>query len=93
MKFIYYNTETIDEDTLQNSITSNPNTVSLFRLKPGLLFVNYRGTSQELYNSFGEFIKGNSILIHDLDSEEKCYYGYMNREVWEWLRDNNKTEK
>ena len=51
--------------------------------------MNFRGSARELYNSLGDMIKDKSILILDLNSEEKSYYGFMNKDLWAWLEINN----
>lgn len=88
VKIIYYNVETIDESSFENAITQNSNTVSHYVIKPGLILLNYRGSSRNLYESLGDMIKEKSVFIHDLDSDPLCYYGFMNKEIWTWLSEN-----
>lgn len=88
VKIIYYNVETIDDSSFENAVASNTNTVSHFIIKPGLLLVNYQGSAQNLYQALGDLIKDRSILIHDLDSDIQGYYGFMNKDIWNWLSEN-----
>lgn len=88
VKVIYYNAETIDRVALESSIMSNSHCVSHLVIKTGLMLVNYRGSARDLFNAI-ELITGtNSILIHDLDPDGASYWGIMNKNVWDWLRDN-----
>lgn len=85
---IHYNTETIDSNALDSSLTSNSNYVSHIVIKPGLYLVNYRGGAKDLYDSLGTIIQDKSFLVHDLESSNDAYWGYMNRNIWDWLKAN-----
>ena len=89
IKILYYNIETIDGSTLEMSIRNSAEYVSHIEIKQGLLLVNFRGSARELYNSLSDEIKENSILIYDLDSEKDSYWGYMNKNVWDWIKQNS----
>ena len=90
VKIVFYNTETIDSNAFDSSLVSNSNYVSHIVIKPGLYIVNYRGSAKDLYDSLETIIQENSFFVHDLESSNDAYWGYMNRNIWDWLR-NNRT--
>lgn len=89
VKFIYFNIETIDGESLENRLRKNDKYVAHIEIKPGLLLVNFRGTARELYDSLSDLTMDNSILIYNLEKDSDAYWGYMNRNIWEWIKTNN----
>ena len=88
LKIVYFNTETINKTNLETSICSNINYVSHFEIKPGLFLVYFKGTAKELYDSVSAIVNENSIFIHDLDCSDGGYWGFMSKNLWEWLKEN-----
>ena len=88
VKIIYYNIETINSDAIENMVATNQKTISHYIIKPGLILVNFRGSAQNLYNDLIDYVREQSVFIHDLDSVTDSYYGFMNKSIWEWLRNN-----
>lgn len=88
VKIIYYNIETINSDAIENMVATNQKTISHYIIKPGLILVNFRGSAQNLYNDLIDYVRERSVFIHDLDSGTDSYYGFMNKSIWEWLRNN-----
>jgi len=88
IKIVYYNVETINKGVFDNVLFKSPLCTSFFEIKTGLFLINYRGTAREMYNVIVEYIGDNSILIHDLESSTDAFWGFMNKDVWEWLKNN-----
>lgn len=93
IKILYFNIETIDGSTLEMSLRNSAEYVGHIEIKPGLLLINFRGSARELYNSLSDEIKENSILIYDLDKEKDSYWGYMNKNIWDWIDQNSSEEQ
>jgi len=88
IKILYYNVETIDMNTFETSLFSQQKCVNHFIIKPGLLLINYAGTARDLYESVECVVHEKNIFIHDLDVEADAFWGFMNKDVWEWLKNN-----
>lgn len=88
VKILYFNSETIQSDDVTKVLSVSQNYKSHYVIKPGLLLVNYNGTAEEVFRTLGNLVMDKSVLIHDLDSDSNSFWGYMNRNVWEWLRNN-----
>ncbi len=92
LKFIYFNTETINSDALESSLKKQVNYKSHIEIKPGFLLVNFDSTSHELYNTLSNIVDDNSILIYDLDDADDAYWGYMNKSIWDWIKSNKQCK-
>ena len=88
IKIVYFNTETINKVSLESLLFSNANSISHYEIKSGLFLINFKGTARELYALVENVVNENSILIHDLDADENAYWGFMNKDIWEWLKNN-----
>lgn len=88
IKVIFYNVETVDSNAFESALISNNNYISHIVLKPGFYFVNFQGSAKDLFDALGVVIQEKSIIIHDLDSDNNAFWGYWNRNVWDWLRNN-----
>lgn len=92
LKFLYFNIETINGDVLEKCLKSSASYRSHIEIKPGFILVNFCGSARELYNSMSDEIKENSILIFDLDNEKDSYWGYMNKNIWDWIDQNSTSD-
>ena len=88
-KILYFNTETINSDALESSLKKDVNYLSHIEIKPGLLLVSFQGSAKNMYDILSNVINENSILIYDLDNSEDAYWGYMNKNIWDWIKANN----
>ena len=88
VKIIYYNIDTINTKDLEQALTSDKRYNSHTVIKPGLLLVNFSGTAQDLFSVFGDNIQDQNIFIHDLDSGNNAFWGYMNKQIWDWVKAN-----
>ena len=88
VKILYYNCETIDTASIEQALTNNSSYRSHALIKNGLMLVNFRGSARDLYQTLGEIIQDKSVFIHDLDSDTHAYWGFLNRNIWEWLSEN-----
>lgn len=88
VKIIYFNIDTIDCNALERKIKSFTSYRSHYTIKPGLLLINYNGTAKDLYEEFGDLITEKNIFIHDLDSGNDAFWGYMNKKIWDWVKEN-----
>lgn len=89
IKILYFNIETIDGGILEKSIGNSSDYVNHIVIKPGLFLVNYNGSAHDLYNKLTDVVKENSILIYDLEKGKDAYWGYMNKNVWDWIQSNS----
>ena len=81
VKIIYYNIDTINTKDLEQALKSDERYKSHTVIKPGLLLVNFSGTAHDL-------IQDQNIFIHDLDSGTDAFWGYMNKQIWDWVKVN-----
>ena len=88
VKMIFYNEETIDSNAFDSALSSNNNYVSHIEINPGFYFVNFRGSAKDLFDALGTVVQDKSIIIHDLDADNDAFWGYWNKMVWDWLREN-----
>ena len=86
IKIIYYDSDNISVVSFEKLLT---NTIeSLYKIQPGLCLVNYQGSAKELYDIIQEFASGYNLLVMDISIDNNGYWGYMNRNLWEWLKNN-----
>lgn len=88
VKILYYNCETVETASIEQVLTNNIHYRSHILIKKGLMLVNFQGSARELYQVLGDLIQDKSVFIHDLDSDANAYWGFLNRNVWEWLSEN-----
>ena len=90
VKIIYYNIDTINTKDLEQALKSDERYKSHAVIKPGLLLVNFSETAHDLFSVFGDNIQDQNIFIHDLDSGTDAFWGYMNKQIWDWVKVNRK---
>lgn len=90
VKILYYNCETVDTACIEQALTTNNRYRSHVLIKNGLMLVNFQGSARDLYQALGDHIQDKSVFIHDLDSDDNAYWGFLNRNIWEWLSENRK---
>ena len=88
IKIVYYNTIGFSGNPVEAELQNNSKYISHIVIKPGLFLVNYNGSAQDLYNSLDSQVKGINIIIYDLDNGDGSFWGYMNRNVWDWINQN-----
>lgn len=86
LKILYYDSNAINVNTFENQIRER--SISLYIIKPGLLLVNYNGTSKQLFDEISAYSDNKNVMIADLDPGENTYWGYMNKDLWTWLSEN-----
>ena len=78
VKIVYF--ESIDiEARLRNRFPQN------YKIAPGLYLIRFEGTAQDIFDSLCDKGVEEHIFVHDLDSCEDSYWGYMNKDLWTWL--------
>lgn len=90
IKLLYFNSETLDRDTVIQTLKECTNYKSHQEVKLGLILINYDGKARDLFNALGSLVSEQSMLILDLDSGDDSYWGYMNQEIWVWLINNRR---
>lgn len=88
VKIIYFNTDTINNKDLEDVLVNDEHHRSHIQIKPGLLLVNYQGTAKDLFDAFGPIIQDQNIFIHDLNDGNDAFWGYMNKNIWDWVKEN-----
>lgn len=85
IKIIYFDSVGIDAQTLENKLRSECK--SIYIIKDGLAIINYDGTAQKLFDTIFAPDNRYNVFIHDLDTSENSYWGFMNRDLWKWLKE------
>lgn len=76
--------ENTDNSTeIRNKLQSLSN--SVYTITSELYMIEYLGTPKELYDRLSETISGKNVFIQDVDTNGETYWGYMNKELWEWI--------
>ena len=86
IKIVYFDSVGIDSTAFEFRLRNICN--SIFVIKEGLVLVNYSGSARNLFDSLFTSENRYNVLIHDLDTSEDTYWGFMNHELWIWLQNN-----
>lgn len=79
--------ENTDNSTeIRNKLQSLSN--SVYTITSELYMIEYLGTPKELYDRLSETISGKNVFIQDVDTKGETYWGYMNKELWEWIHNH-----
>lgn len=90
IKIIYVD-DTVNHEEFYNLLKKY--TLSVFRIIPILYLVKYDGEPVALYNSLMDIVSGKNIFIQDIDTNGNTFWGYMRKDLWEWINDNYGKEK
>lgn len=82
IKYIDYDCSEVDNVIFDKRIETL--TTSFFRIDKRSLFVNYQGSSQQLYNNLEDLVKEKYILIMDVYNPD--YYGFHKSALWQWMK-------
>ena len=82
--FFVENTDNSTEIRNKLQLLSN----SVYTITSELYMVEYEGTPKELYDSLSDTISGKNIFIQDVNTTGDTYWGYMNKELWEWINNH-----
>lgn len=88
LKLLYYDSNAINVISFENLISEQ--SISIYSIKPGLLLVNYNGTSKQLFDAIGPYTDNKNVMILDLDPGDNSYWGYMSKDLWSWILENRK---
>lgn len=86
IKLVYFDSIGIDSVTFENRLRSHCH--SVYVIKEGLVVVNYNGSAHELFDLLVPIDNRNNVLITDLDVAENSYWGFMNKDLWTWMKEN-----
>ena len=86
IKVIHFDSGNIDGVSLMQRLNSL--CASLYRFDNNSVVVKYLGGAKDLYEALGDFIQGKNIFIIDVYTDNDSYWGFMNRELWSWLKEN-----
>ena len=86
IKILYYDSIGIDSTSFLVRLRNICN--SVFVIKDGLVFVNFSGSAHLLFDSLVTSENRYNVLVHDLDTSDNTYWGFMNRDLWTWLQNN-----
>lgn len=81
---IIFNVPTQREILVERIKTISPNT---FKALDNVWFVASENTAEDIYNVLnGDDTFGNaSIMAAKISTEDKMYWGCMNRDLWPWI--------
>ena len=86
IKIVYFDSIALDTVTLENRLRNVCQ--SVYIIKDGLVMVHYNGSAHELFNQLIPNDNRYNVLVADLDVSSDSYWGFMNRDLWDWMRDN-----
>lgn len=86
IKIVYFDSVGINSSAFEVRLRNLCN--SIFVIKEGFVLVNYSGSARDLFDSLFTSENRYNVLIHDLDTSENTYWGFMNRALWMWLQNN-----
>ena len=86
IKIIYFDPENIDSSSLLQRL--NTLCSSVYRVNNDILMVNYSELPKVLYDGLGSLIQGKNIFIIEVNTELNAYWGYMDKELWDWINNN-----
>lgn len=84
IKHIWYDSSVINTEELEQKLQSLQ--MSFARISKNNLLVQANIDATTLYNQLGGIIDKKSIFIGGFDTND--YWGYMNGELWTWIRDH-----
>ncbi|WP_295367233.1 hypothetical protein [uncultured Prevotella sp.] len=88
IKMIYFDSVAIDPILFESRLRTI--CASLYVIKEGLLLVNFDGDSKILFDQLFPNQPTNNVFIVDLETNADSYWGFMNKDLWTWLNDNEK---
>ena len=89
IKMIFFDSLAIDSDLFESRLRKV--SISLYVIKDGLLLVNFNGDSKTLFNQLFLNQPTNKVFIVDLCTDTDSYWGFMNKDLWQWLNDNRNS--
>ena len=90
IKLIYFDAVGIPHETMVARLKSICS--SLYIISDGLIVAEYEGSSKELYNSIMPEDNKNHVLICDIDIANGTYWGFMGKDLWQWLEKSRKED-
>mgnify|MGYP003469337656 CR=1 FL=1 len=84
IKILYFDSISIDPQPLQTRLKNVCK--SIYVVKDGLVIVNYEGTAQQLFDTLFSSDNRHNVFIHDLETSPDSYWGFMNRDLWQWIK-------
>lgn len=84
IKHIWYDSSVINTEELEQKLQSLQ--IPFVRLSKNNLLVQANMTSTSLYNQLETIIDKKNIFIGGFDSSD--YWGYMNRDIWTWIKEH-----
>lgn len=87
IKLIYHKTPPADLSLVMDKIREACS--AIYKISPELLLVKYEGEAHTLFTAISEATGENAVLIIDTPSTGNFYWGLMNKNLWEWLDENN----
>ena len=91
IKIIYFDSVSFDTVTFENRLRSICQ--SIYIIKNGLVVAHYHGSAHDLFNQLVPNDNRYNVLVADLDTTANSYWGFMNKDLWDWMKGNisNKT--
>lgn len=86
IKMIYFDSVALDAVTFENRLRNVCQ--SMYVIKDGLVFAHFNGSARDLFNQLVPNDNRYNILITDIDTSQDSYWGFMNKDLWNWMRNN-----
>ena len=83
---IYFDSVALDTVTFENRLRDICQ--SIYIIKDGLVFVNFEGSAHDLFNQLVPDDNRYNILVADIDTSTNSYWGFMSRDLWNWMKEN-----
>ena len=86
IKIVYYDSVALDAVTFESRLRYVCQ--SSYIIRDGRILANYVGTAHDLFNQLVPDDNRYNILVADIDTTPNSYWGFMNRDLWDWMKDN-----
>ena len=83
---IYFDSVALDTVTFENRLRNVCQ--SIYIIRDGLILVNYNGSAHDLFNQLVPDDNQYNIFVADIDTSHNSYWGFMNRDLWDWMKNN-----
>lgn len=84
IKYISFDNSVVDAAVLEENLRLV--CCSIYKNGRDQFFVNYQGSCHSLYENIAQIVGEKSILLLGVDADD--YWGYQNKALWEWIKQN-----
>lgn len=89
-KLVYFDSKSIDTQVLESKLKEIR--CEYYIVTEDLMLVVFDGTPKDLYETLLDIVDRYNIFIIDIVDSLDSYWGYMSKNLWEWLKSNSVSE-